>query len=118
SVVNITCGAGAPSICTPKPTSVTPSYAGTPFSVTVSSGVSQAFNFSIVAKGTDSGATTHSQLVTFTATPAQSFDFTMGVTPPNASEPAGQPATFVLNVSPTTGSFPANVTFSCSKLPA
>jgi hypothetical protein len=42
----------------------------------------------------------------------------MGITPGSASEPAGQPAVFSLDVSPKTGSFPTNVTFACSKLPA
>jgi hypothetical protein len=42
----------------------------------------------------------------------------MGISPATTSEPAGQPAIFSLDVSPTTGSFPNNVSFSCSKLPA
>ena len=60
----------------------------------------------------------HSAAVAFTALPSQTFDFTVGISPATASEPAGQPAIFSLDVSPTTGSFPNNVSFSCSKLPA
>jgi hypothetical protein len=86
--------------------------------VRVSSNVSQSYSFSIVGVGTDGAAISHSVPVTFTATPSQSFDFTMGITPGSTSQPAGQPAIFSLVVDPTNGSFPNNVSFSCSKLPA
>jgi hypothetical protein len=86
--------------------------------VLVSSNLSQSYSFNIVGVGTDAAAITHSVPVAFTATPSQTFDFTMGITPRSASEPAGQPAIFSLDVSPTTGSFPNNVSFACSKLPA
>ena len=118
SSVALSCGTGAPPTCTANPASVTPSAAGTPFTVTVSSSTSQSYNFNIVGAGNDSASTTHSAPVAFTATPSQSFDFTMGITPATASVPAGQPSNFSLDVNPTTGSFPANVSLSCSKLPA
>jgi hypothetical protein len=86
--------------------------------VTVSSNVSQSYSFNIAGVGTDAAAMAHSVPVAFTATPNQTFDFTMGITPGSASEPAGQPAIFSLDVSPTTGSFPNNLSFACSKLPA
>jgi hypothetical protein len=117
STVALSCGTGAPPTCTVNPASATPN-AGTPFTVTISSNVSQSYSFSIVAVGSDAATITHSFPVTFTATPSQTFDFTMGITPGSASEPAGQPAIFSLDVSPTGGSFPGNVSFSCSKLPA
>jgi len=116
--VALSCGAGASPTCTVNPASATPSGSGTPFTVTVSGNVSQSYSFNIVGVGTDAAAITHSAPVTFTATPSQTFDFTMGITPGSASEPAGQPAIFSLDVSPTSGSFPSNVSFSCSKLPA
>lgn len=118
STVALSCGTGAAPTCTINPSSATPAGSGTPFTVTVSSSVSQTYSFNIVGVGSDAAATTHSVPVTFTATPSQTFDFTMGITPASASEPAGQPAIFSLNVSPTTGSFPNNVSFTCSKLPA
>jgi hypothetical protein len=118
STVALSCGTGAPPTCTVNPSNATPTNAGTPFTVTVSSNVSQGYSFNIVGVGTDAGAITHSAPVTFTATPSQTFDFTMGITPGSASEPSGQPAIFSLDVSPTTGSFPKNVTLACSKLPA
>jgi hypothetical protein len=118
SAVALSCGTGAPPTCTVNPATATPSATGTPFTVTVSSNISQSYSFSIEGVGTDAAAIAHSDPVTFTATPSQTFDFTMGITPGSASEPAGQPAMFSLDVSPTTGSFPNNVSFACSKLPA
>jgi hypothetical protein len=86
--------------------------------VTVSSNISQDYSFNITGVGSDPAGVTHSQAVTFTASPNQSFDFTMGITPASASVPVGQPTIFTVNVNSTTGSFPGNVSFSCSKLPA
>jgi hypothetical protein len=117
STVALSCGTGSPT-CTINPSSATPSTAGTPFTVTVSSNLSQSYSFNIAGVGTDAAAMAHSVPVAFTATPNQTFDFTMGITPGSASEPAGQPAIFSLDVSPTTGSFPNNLSFACSKLPA
>jgi hypothetical protein len=118
SAVTLSCGPGAPPTCTVNPATATPSSVGTSFAVTVSSNTSQAYSFSITGVGNDSGAITHSAAVNFTAMPNQNFDFTMGITPASASVPVGQPTIFTLNVNPTTGSFPNNVSFSCSKLPA
>lgn len=116
SAVTLSCGAGGPPSC---PTvSVAPSPAGTPFSVTVSSSVSQAYAFNIVAVGSDAVATTHSAPVNFTALPAQSFDFKLSITPPSVTVPAGNSALYTLDVSPSTGTFPNNVTYNCSGLPA
>src|SRR3954464_1985240 len=116
--VALSCGTGAPPSCTASPSSATPSNAGTPFIVSVSSNISQSYSFNINGVGSESSAIAHPAAVAFTAMPSQSFDFTMGITPGSASEPAGQPAIFNPGVNPTTGSFPKNVTFACSKLPA
>jgi hypothetical protein len=118
SAVALSCGSGAPPTCSVNPASVAPVSAGTRFTVTVSSNVSQSYSFNITGVGSDAAAITHSVPVMFTASPSQTFDFTMGITPASTSEPAGQPAIFSLDVSPTTGSFPNNVSFACSKLPA
>lgn len=127
SAVTLSCGPGnaaagispnPPATCTPSPVSVVPTATGTPFTVTVSSGVSQAYSFNIDAVGTDPAATSHSIPVNFSALPQQSFDFTLSVTPSSVSVPAGQSATYTLDVSPNTGTFPSAVTFSCSKPPA
>ncbi|MFZ0138249.1 MAG: SBBP repeat-containing protein, partial [Candidatus Sulfotelmatobacter sp.] len=42
--------------------------------------------------------------------------YTVSVNPPSRTVPAGLPAVYAVNLSPT-GSFPANVTLSCSPLP-
>jgi hypothetical protein len=118
SPVSLACGAGAPPTCTPSPASLTPTAAGVPFTLTVSSGISQAYPFNVIALGSDPSAITHSAPVSFTAMPNQNFDFTMAVTPPSAPVAAGQTGSFSIDVNPTTGAFPNNVTFSCSKLPA
>src|SRR5439155_26907217 len=89
-----------------------------PFSVTVSSSGTQAYALVVTGVGSDPSEITHSASVMFTAMPSQNFDFNMGITPPSTSVPAGQPGSFSIDVNPTTGSFPNNVTFSCSKLPA
>jgi hypothetical protein len=116
--VALTCGNGASANCVVNPSSVIPSDVGVPFTVTVSSPVSQAFAFNVNALGSDALSVAHSIPVTFSAMPAQTFDFTLSVTPPSVSIPSGQTATYTLDVSPTTGTFPSNVTFSCSGAPA
>lgn len=119
SPVNLSCGSGAPSNCVASPPRVTPSNSGAPFTVTVSSAISQAYRFNIDAVGTDPAAISHSAAVNFTALPVQTFDFTLSATPPSVTVSAGkQPALYSLDVSPNTGSFPISVTFGCSKLPA
>jgi hypothetical protein len=42
----------------------------------------------------------------------------MSLSPASTSVPAGQAATFNIDVNPNTGAFPSDVGFSCSKLPA
>jgi hypothetical protein len=118
SAVSLTCGSGAPPTCVASPASAVPSVAGLPFTVTVSSNISQAYSFNIVASGTDPSAIAHSTPVNFTSLPAQTFDFTMGLTPTSASVVAGHSTLFSLDVNPTTGTFPNSVSLSCSALPA
>lgn len=118
SAVAMTCGTGAPANCVVNPASIVPSDVGVPFTVSVSSVVSQAFAFNINAVGADVLSVSHSMPVAFTALPAQSFDFTLSATPPSVSIASGQTATYSIDVSPTTGTFPGNVTFSCSGAPA
>ena len=119
SAVTLSCGAGAPPTCTLNPTSVVPTAPGAPFSVTVSSPVSQAYSFNIDAVGSDNATTSHAVPVNFTALPAQSFDFKLSITPPSVTVPAGNSALYTLDVSPVpnTLTFPSTVTFLCSNLP-
>jgi len=117
SSINLSCGQNAPSNCDVSPSIIVPTASGAAFSVTVSSGVSQAYNFAIVCTGTDAARISHSAPVSFSALPEQGFDFTMAVNPLSGSTPAGQAMTFSLGVAPTSGSFPNAVSFSCSNLP-
>jgi hypothetical protein len=118
SAVTLSCGSGAPSSCGVNPPTATPSDTGTPFRVTVSSGTSQAYGFNVNAVGSDASVVSHSVPVAFTALPSQSFDFTLSITPPSMSIRSGQTATYSLDVAPTSGVFPSNVTFACADPPA
>ena len=118
SAVALSCGSGAPPSCVVNPPTATPSDTGTPFSLTVSSGTSQAYGFNVNAIGSDALVVSHSVPVAFTALPSQSFDFTLSITPPSMSIRSGQSATYSLDVAPTSGVFPSNVTFACADPPA
>jgi hypothetical protein len=65
------------------------------------------------------GSVSHSAQVTLTVTASsQNFDFNLGVNPATVSAPAGNLANFAVNISATSTTFPDNVRFSCSNLPA
>jgi hypothetical protein len=117
SVVNLSCGAGAPPTCTPS-ASLTPSAAGAGFTVTVGSGVAKNYNFNIAAQGTDSLAIAHVAAVAFSSTPDSSFDFTITNTSGAQTVVAGQVAAYSLDVTPSKGTFPDHVALSCSALPS
>jgi hypothetical protein len=91
---------------------------GTPFTVNVSSSMSQAYAFNVNSIGGDVLMVSHSVPVAFTALPSQAFDFTLSITPPSVSIASGQTATYSLDVAPTSGTFPSTVTFPCSGAPA
>jgi hypothetical protein len=117
SPVALSCGAGAPPSCVVAPSTIVPSSAGTPFAVTVSSSISQVYSFNIVGAGNDAGNITHSFPVSISVLPSQSVDFTIEATPSSKSILVGQSALYRLEVSPTMGTFPNNVSFLCSNLP-
>ena len=120
SVVNVSCGSNHPPSCVVSPASLVPSLSpapGTPFTVTVSSNVGQTYNFNVAAVGTDSNNIAHSVLVAFTSTGSGSgsgFSFTLTPNPGIESLPAGQPAIYDLDVSPSGGLFPNNVALAVS----
>ena len=118
SSVALGCGTGAPPVCSVSPANATPSTAGTPFAVTVSSSVAQTYNFNITGIGSDRAATTHSVSVSYTATTTQASDFTMAINPTSSSITAGQTAQFTVTLNPTSGSFATSVTLSCTGLPS
>ena len=120
SVVNVSCGSNHPPSCVVSPASLVPSLSpapGTPFTVTVSSAVDQTYTFNIASVGTDPNSIAHSVLVAFTSTGNSTnpgFSFTLTPNPGNESLPAGQPAIYDLDVSPTGGTFPTNVALTSS----
>jgi hypothetical protein len=119
SPVTLSCGSGHPPSCTVSPSSVVPTVSPAPpapFTVTVSSDVDQTYNFNIAAVGTDSNKTTHSFLAGFTSTGASGSHFSFTITPNPAIEslPSGQPAVYDLDVTPSGGTFPNDVTLAYS----
>ena len=120
SAVNLSCGSNHPPSCTVSPSSVVPTVSpalAAPFTVTVSSNVAQTYNFNIASVGTDANKASHAFLLAFTSTGSGSgsgFAFTIIANPDFESVPAGQPAIYDLDVAPTGGKFPNNVTLAFS----
>ena len=120
SPVNLSCGSGHPPSCTVSPTSLVPTVSPAspaPFTVTVSSGVDQTYNFNISGVGTDPLKRQQQVLVSFTSTGGSSTrPFSFSITPASSiqSLPAGQPAIYALDVVPSGGAFPSTVTLAFS----
>ena len=115
--VAIRCGTGAPPSCTVAPSSLTPSTAGTTFTVTVSSAVAQTYSFHLNALGSDASAVAHSIPLMFLSLPNPAFDFSMSATPSSVSVSPGQSAVFTIDLDPGSQTFPAKTNLSCSGLP-
>jgi len=120
SPVNLSCGSGHPPSCTVSPASLVPTISPAPpapFTVTVSSGVDQTYNFNISGVGTDPLKRQQQVLVGFTSTGESSTrPFSFSITPAASiqSLPAGQPAIYALDVVPAGGAFPSDVTLAFS----
>ena len=94
SPVNLSCSSGAPPTCTVAPSTVTPTTSGSDFTVTVSSNQCGEYNFNILAKGTDSLATSHSAAVTFNSQSLGQPDYTLAIGNPSLTSAVNTPATF------------------------
>ena len=120
NAVNLSCGSGAPPICTASPADLTPNANGAPFSVTAGSDKIQTYNFTIVATGTDPSGLTHSVPVSFTSNNPNS-NFTFSITPnsQSVSIAAGETAKFQMTVAPCTlcGAFPKALALSYAGCP-
>jgi hypothetical protein len=115
STVNLSCGAGAPPSCLATPSIVTPTTSGEPFTVTVSSGEVQSYNFNIVAQGTDASSISHASAVSFTTTSGSNTDFSISNTSGPQAVPAGSAAQYVLTFIPVGAATFANpVSYTCS----
>ena len=111
--VTLSCTSGAPGTCGFAPATVTPTVAGAPFTVTLSSATALTFDFTI--QGTD-GTLTH-------ATPTETLTVGTDVAwtdTGNASGTvrAGQSASYTFSAAPAGGeAFSAGVSFACTGLP-
>ncbi len=115
STVNLSCGTGGPPSCLATPSIVTPTASGEPFTVTVSSGAVQNFNFNIVAQGTDASAISHVAAVLFSTTTGGNSDFSISNTSGPQAAPAGTPVQYALTFVPVGGAtFASAVSYSCS----
>jgi len=118
--VNLSCGSNHPPSCTVFPTSLVPTVSPAPpapFTVSVSSNVDQTYNFNITGVGTDPLRRQQQKLVTFTSTGGSGTrPFSFAITPASSiqSLPAGQPAIYALDLVPSGGPFPNNVTLAFS----
>ena len=116
SKVSLTCTSGAPSTCALSPPTVTPTSAGSPFTVTLGSATAGAFNFAI--QGTD-GTLTHATVSETLTVTAAVPDFTWTNTGnTTVTVMAGQSAAYAFSAVPSGGSFASVVSFACSNLPA
>jgi hypothetical protein len=115
SAVDLSCGAGAPPTCTIVPASVTPTVAGTPFTVTVMSGAAQSYNFAVNGVSTDAAHVAHAAPVTFNSL----FTITLALSSGTQTVTAGQTANYNVVVSPVgAATFATAVSFACTGLPA
>ena len=120
SAVNLSCGSNHPPSCSVSPSSLVPTVSPAPpapFTVTVSSGVDQTYNFDVVGVGADPLKQQQQMLVSFTSTGGsgtRGFSFTITPASSIQSLPAGQPAIYTLNVVPVGGAFPNNATLAYS----
>ena len=117
SAVNLSCGSGHPPTCKASPASVTPTLAGAPFTVSVSSNKVAAYNFAIAGQGTDKSAILHVLPVSFTSTSASGSGFSFSISNTSGAESvtAGQTATYNLQVAAAANrKFPHEETFTLS----
>ncbi|GAC1431934.1 MAG: hypothetical protein NVS1B11_02420 [Terriglobales bacterium] len=115
SAVTLACGNGAPPSCVATPLSLTPTASGSSFTVAASSNISQSYPFNIVAQ--DSSGEQKLSAVTFTATGAASFDFSIVNNSGGQTVLPGQSASYDLNVIPVPAQSQNEVLLSCAGLP-
>ena len=112
--VTLSCTTGAPATCNITPSTLTPTAAGAPFTVTLGSSTVATFTFTI--QGTD-GVLTN-------ATPVETLIVGTDMTWTNTGNTtetvlAGQSATYKFSAIPAGGtSFSSSVNFGCENLPA
>jgi hypothetical protein len=115
SQVALKCGTGAPPMCSISPAAVMPTPAGAPVEISVRSDQPATYAFAIMGTTTDSPPVNHSVNLSFQVT---QFDFTAVNTSGPLTVRAGDSADFSISLTPTTGTFPEQVSLgSCSGIP-
>lgn len=94
NAVDLSCGDGAPPICTVAPAVVTPTSAGAPFTLTIGSDQCGQYNFNINAKGTDSSGISHSTAVQFTSNSLVQPNYTLEIGNSPLTTTVNTPAVF------------------------
>jgi hypothetical protein len=119
SQVNLSCGAGAPPSCAAVPAIATPSTAGEPFTVIVSSVSAQNYSFNIISQGMDASSITQAAPVTFSTATTSNGDFSISNTSGPQTVPAGTAAQYVLTFTPIPAgsTFSNSVSYTCSSSP-
>ena len=112
SAVNLRCAGAVPLTCNVSPAALTPTAGGAAFTVTTSNDTENHFNFTIDATGADTAQIHKSVPVELVV----GFNFVINNNSIGQSIPAGQAASYELNVVPLgNGSvFPGAVSLSCS----
>lgn len=109
--VTLSCAAGAPGTCMTPPLPITPTTAGTPFSVTLASTTAGTFNFTI--QGTDGTLTNATTTETLTVGTAPVPSFAIAVTAIPNTTVANQNVTWNGAVTPLNG-YSRSVTLTCT----
>ena len=109
SSVTLSCTGTPPPTCTPSLTTLTPTAAGVPFTLTMASGSSLTYDFNLHVVGSDSKTTTHDVPLLLNVA-----DFTLGApTPSSLNVFPGGSAPFAVQVG-ATGAFNSVVDLSCN----
>ncbi|MGA2694446.1 MAG: hypothetical protein ABSE92_00195 [Terriglobales bacterium] len=113
SLVNLSCGSGAPPTCVPNPASVVPTQSGSAFVVTVESGSVANYNFNLIAQGTDQNQTAHSVALIFASTKSTgSPDFAITISNPLLTAEVNSDAVFMGTLTALDG-YSSPVNLSC-----
>jgi hypothetical protein len=113
SLVNLSCGSGAPPTCVPNPASVVPTQSGSAFVVTVESGSVANYNFNLIAQGTDQNQTAHSVALIFASTKSSgSPDFAITISNPLLTAEVNSDAVFMGTLTALDG-YSSPVNLSC-----
>jgi hypothetical protein len=116
TAVNLSCGPGAPPVCSVAPGTLTPTASGVTATVTLQSNQAANYSFTIVAVSTDASPITRTADITFAAS---AFGFNFAPSSPQTIR-AGDKAIYTLTLAPQSPAttFPSAVALSkCTGVP-